>query len=105
VADRVVDAGGQGEAAYRLQLRLLKFEQVHGRDGTGVEVAVEATLSAQESDTMSWTRVYERSRVCAGAGMNDTASAMQAAMTELFAAMKTDLASAKDGGEIAARPD
>jgi hypothetical protein len=37
--------------------------------------------------------------------MNDTASAMQAAMTELFAAMKTDLASAKDGGEIAARPD
>jgi len=98
VADRVVDADGQGGAAYRLQLRLLKFEQVHNGDGTGVEVAVEATLSLQEGDSRSWTRVYERSRACAGAGMNDTANAMQAAMTDLFAAMKTDLASVVTAG-------
>jgi len=98
VADRLVDAGGQGEAAYRLQLRLLKFEQVHGKGGTGVEVAVEATLMSPGADSLSWTRVYERSRACAGEGMNDTASAMQAAMTDLFAAMETDLASARTAG-------
>jgi ABC-type uncharacterized transport system auxiliary subunit len=96
VADQVVAVDEHPGTAYSLRLRLLKFEQVLNKAGAGVSVAVEATL-ARSPDAIAWTRVYERSRASASARMDDTASAMQAALGEVFAQLEADLVSSRGG--------
>ncbi len=95
VADKVADSDARTNSAYRLGMRLLKFEQVLGTNSTGVEVALEVTLSSVSPDTPLWTRVYEQNRASDSRQMHDTASAMQAAVDSLFADLQTDLASAR----------
>jgi ABC-type uncharacterized transport system auxiliary subunit len=94
VADNVVDGDSRAESGYRLGTRLLKFEQVLDQGSTGVEVAIEATLSSGPSYTPLWTRVYVQGRSSDSRKMHDMAIAMQAALDGLFADLQTDLAAA-----------
>jgi len=90
----VVAGEGTADSAYSLQLSLLRFEQVLGGQKADVEVAVEATLSSGPGDSILWTRVYERRRTSHSRQMHDTATAMQAALADVFADLRADLVSA-----------
>ncbi len=92
VADRVVDTAVTTAAAYRLQLRLLKFEQVLNGQSADVEVAMQATLSSGAADTVLWTRTYEHRQAGSSRQMHATAGTMQQALGELFATLQADLA-------------
>lgn len=94
IADSVVAGEGTADSAYSLQLSLLRFEQVLGGQKADVEVAVEATLSSGPGDSILWTRVYERRRTSHSRQMHDTATAMQAALADVFADLRADLVSA-----------
>jgi len=94
IADSVVAGEGTADSAYSLQLSLLRFEQVLGGQKADVEVAVEATLSSGSGDSILWTRVYERRRASHSRQMHDTATAMQAALADVFADLRADLVSA-----------
>jgi ABC-type phosphonate transport system ATPase subunit len=70
-------------------MRLLKFEQVLDESSGGVEVTIEITLSAL------LTKVYEQRQISDSLQTHDMASAMQAALNDLFAAVQIDLASGR----------
>jgi ABC-type uncharacterized transport system auxiliary subunit len=93
IADSVVATDGAGDSAYSLRLNLLRFEQVLAGKSADVEVAVEATLSSGSGDSIVWTRVYERRRTSLSRQMHDTATAMQAALADVFADLRADLVS------------
>lgn len=94
VADSVIDAADPTGAAYRLHLRLLKFEQVLDRQSAAVEVALQATLLSGPSDTLLWTRTYTQRQPAGSRQMHASAHAMQLALGEVFAALQADLAAA-----------
>lgn len=97
VADQVVEIDARSDSAYRLRIRLLKFEQILNKDSATVELAMEVGLSTGSSEVPLWTRVYEQSQASASRQMHDTASAIQVALEALFAGLQADLAAVRLG--------
>ena len=94
VADQVVEFDTMTASAYRLGIRLLKFEQILDQGSAGVELAIQVSLSTGFPDVRLWTRVYEQSQTSTSREMHDMANAMQTALDGLFADLQADLASA-----------
>lgn len=91
VADPVQDDIRRGSTAYRLQTRLLRFEQVVGEGAPRVELELEATLYPEPSGAALWTAVYLRRVESSGNDMHATAQAMQLALAQVFQALRADL--------------
>lgn len=89
VADRVFTAGQRGQAVYRLETRLLKFEQLRQGGEVTVEVALQATLKALPEGSPLWTRTYTQTR--AGGDMHATADAIQRALGGVLQRLGEDL--------------
>jgi len=99
VADPVQSDSRRGSAAYRLQARLLRFEQVVAEAGARVELELEVTLYPEPAGTALWTASYLRSVDSSGKDMHATAQAMQLALAQVFKALRADLVAAGKGQE------
>lgn len=75
---------------YEIRPRLLRFEQVVGKNHPDVELEMEVVFHAAGSDTV-WTRIYQQQLTADGDDMHATASAMQKALGQVFAEILKDL--------------
>jgi ABC-type uncharacterized transport system auxiliary subunit len=99
LADNIVDFDDRTDSAWRLGMRLLKFEQVLDSHSAAVEIALEVSLRSPTSGTPLLTRVYEQRRASDGPGMHDTVSAMRAALGAVFADLQADLTAVRPHGD------
>lgn len=98
-ADPVQDNSRRAAVAYRLQTRLLRFEQVLDEGAPRVELELEATLYPEPSGAALWTATYLRRVDSTGNDMHATAQAMQLALAQVFQALRADLVATGKGQE------
>ena len=96
VGDTVVDGGDRADAAYRLRVRLMRFEQVMHRTSSGVEVELGISLYSERSGSLEWSEVYLQRQDSDGRDMHATAQAMQKALEHIFQSLAGDLAALDD---------
>lgn len=91
VADAVVDGSDRTDAAHRLRIRLLKFEQVLGPESQGIEVELEISLYSESTGSVEWAGVYLQRQDSGSRDIHATARAMQKALEQIFRSLVVDL--------------
>ena len=92
VADRLGDGGQREPARYRLETRLLAFEQVRGGATPEVKLTLEASLEQLPAGPVLWTRRFSSSRPAGADDMHATAAAMHAALQDVLNSLQEALA-------------
>lgn len=90
-AERVVAPGQGARAGYRLESRLLKFEQLRNGTAVAVEAALQVSVQRLPAGPALWTRTYTRREAAAGDDLHASAQAMQVALAGVFQALNRDL--------------
>jgi ABC-type uncharacterized transport system auxiliary subunit len=91
VADSVYDGKQPGAAEYRLQTRLLQFEQVLDAGRPQVVVELEASLYANRAGGIIWNSTYRQQQESTARHMHATAQAMRSALEKVFRSALEDL--------------
>ena len=84
-------AAERGPAGYRLDTRLLQFEQWRDGKRYGVEIGLQATLQPTDGGAAVWVRTYTERQVAGDASVHASAVAMGTALSRVFAALGKDL--------------
>ncbi len=91
IAESVQDGRSlRADPDYEIRARLLRFERIVGKTGSGVELELEVSFYIPGSEQVQ-TMVYEQRLAADGDDMHATANAMQEALGQVFAEILSDL--------------